>query len=48
MENRKTFVSDDFIVPSELETDKFRLPMLSIYDLIKDYDAYRLGRSGYK
>jgi len=39
MENRKTLVSDDFIVPSELATAQFRLRMLTINDLIKDYDA---------
>ena len=39
MENRKTLVSDDFVVPSELATEQFKLRMLSINDLIKDYDA---------
>ena len=39
MENRTTLVSDDFIVPSELATAQFRLRMLTINDLIKDYDA---------
>ena len=39
MENRKTLVEDDFVVPFELLTDQFRLRMLSIHDLIKDYDA---------
>ncbi len=36
---RKTLVPDDFEVPAILETDKFRLRMLSVNDLIKDYDA---------
>ena len=39
MENRKTLVSEDFIVPSGLATEQFKLRMLSINDLIKDYDA---------
>jgi hypothetical protein len=35
----KKFVPDDFIVPEKLETDRFRLKMLSVYDVEKDYDA---------
>jgi hypothetical protein len=33
------FVPADFAVPSTLETDEFRLRMLSIHDVIKDFDA---------
>jgi len=36
---RKTLVSDDFGVPAGLETQKFKLRMLTINDLVKDYDA---------
>ena len=43
MDNRKTLVDDDFVVPFELVTDQFRLRMLSINDLIKDYDAVMLS-----
>lgn len=33
------FVSSDFIVPNVLETENFRLRMLTVNDLVKDYDA---------
>jgi hypothetical protein len=33
------FVPDNFIVPEELETEKFRLRMLTINDVEKDYEA---------
>lgn len=33
------FVPDNFIVPKQLETDKFRLRMLTISDVEKDYEA---------
>ena len=33
------FVADDFVVPQVLETSEFRLRMLTIHDLVKDYDA---------
>ena len=39
MEKRKTLVSDDFDVPAGLATARFTLRMLTINDLIKDYDA---------
>ena len=39
MMGRKTLVPDGFEVPAVLETDKFRLRMLTVNDLIKDYDA---------
>jgi hypothetical protein len=35
----ESFVPQDFIVPEVLETDQFRLRMLSTTDVIKDYDA---------
>lgn len=33
------FVPKDFIIPSVLETAEFRLRMLTIHDVVKDYDA---------
>ena len=39
MEGRKTLVSTDFDVPEGLETNRFRLRMLSIHDLVRDFDA---------
>jgi len=39
VEKRKTLVSDDFDVPEGLKTERFNLRMLTINDLIKDYDA---------
>ena len=33
------FVSRDFHVPAKLETAEFRLRMLSIHDVVKDFDA---------
>ena len=35
----KRFVPDDFEVPAYLETDRFRLRMLSVDDVEKDYEA---------
>jgi len=35
----KKFVPDDFIVPKKLETERFRLRMLTVDDVEKDYDA---------
>lgn len=35
----KPFVPKDFQVPEKLETDKFRLRMLTVNDVVKDYDA---------
>jgi hypothetical protein len=32
-------VPDDFEVPATLETDRFRLRMLTVHDVVKDYDA---------
>ena len=33
------FVPTDFAVPQSLETDEFRLRMLTVNDVVKDYDA---------
>lgn len=33
------FVEEDFVVPQELVTKDFRLRMLSVNDVVKDYDA---------
>jgi hypothetical protein len=33
------FVPSDFAVPATLETDEFRLRMLSVHDVVKDFDA---------
>lgn len=35
----KPFIPSDFKVPEKLETDKFRLRMLRVTDVVKDYDA---------
>lgn len=35
----KPFVPVDFAVPPTLETDEFRLRMLTVNDVVKDYDA---------
>jgi hypothetical protein len=35
----KPFVPDDFLVPANLETDTLRLRMLTVNDVVKDYDA---------
>jgi hypothetical protein len=33
------FVPRDFQVPATLETSEFRLRMLTIHDVVKDFDA---------
>lgn len=33
------FVPKDFVVPNMLETSEFRLRMLTVHDVVKDYDA---------
>jgi len=33
------FVPESFDVPEQLETDSFRIRMLTIHDVVKDYDA---------
>ena len=35
----KKLVPPDFKIPEVLETDKFRLRMLTVNDVVKDYDA---------
>lgn len=37
--NKATFLPKDFKVPRQLETDRLRLRMLKVSDVIKDYDA---------
>ncbi len=39
MHDRKRLVPDEFTVPENLETPRFRLRMLSVHDVVKDYDA---------
>ena len=43
-----TFVPDDFAVPAGLEHKRFRLRMLSVDDVVKDFDALceRVNREG--
>ena len=36
---KKDFIPAEFKVPEVLETDKFRLRMLTVNDVVKDYDA---------
>lgn len=36
---KKPFILRDFKIPDVLETDKFRLRMLTVNDVVKDYDA---------
>ncbi|MBS3752399.1 MAG: hypothetical protein KGY46_03300 [Anaerolineales bacterium] len=36
---KKPFVPGDFHIPEELETERFRLRMLSVEDVEKDYEA---------
>lgn len=33
------FIDDNFIIPENFKTDKFLLRMLSVKDVVKDYDA---------
>lgn len=39
MLNRKPLVPSNFTVPECLETERFTLRMLTVHDLVKDYDA---------
>lgn len=39
MNSKNNLVSDSFEVPHKMETDRFRLRMLSVDDVIADYDA---------
>ena len=34
-----SFVPSDFIVPAGLESDRFRLRMLTVHDVVKDFEA---------
>jgi hypothetical protein len=38
-QSMRAFVPEDFEVPEKLETERFRLRMLSVNDVVKDYDA---------
>ncbi len=33
------FLSDDFLIPEKLENEHFRIRMLTVNDLVKDYEA---------
>lgn len=35
----RTFVPTDFVVPEKLETGEFLLRMLTVHDVVRDYDA---------
>jgi hypothetical protein len=37
--SRRGFVPDDFVVPAQLDTPEFRLRMLTIHDVVQDYEA---------
>ncbi len=39
----KPLVSPNFAVPEKLETDNFRLRMLKVTDVVKDYDAVMMS-----
>ena len=39
-----SFLPKDFIVPTLFETDRFRLRMLTVNDVVKDYDAVMSSR----
>ena len=38
-QSSRPFVDRDFVIPQQLETDEFRLRMLTVNDVVKDYDA---------
>jgi hypothetical protein len=38
-QSKHSFVTPDFEVPEKLETEKFLLRMLTVNDVVKDYDA---------
>jgi hypothetical protein len=44
MSDQASFVPEDFEVPAVLETDQFRLRMLSVDDVEKDYEAVMESR----
>jgi len=37
--SKTTFLPKDFTIPQQLETDRLRLRMLAVADVVKDYDA---------
>ena len=39
-----SFLPPDFVVPVAVDTDGFRMRMLTIHDLVKDYDAVMSSR----
>jgi hypothetical protein len=39
-----SFVPPDFVVPAEMETSDFRLRMLTLHDVVKDYEAVMTSR----
>lgn len=39
MHDRPRLVRDDFVVPLSLERPRFRLRMLTVHDLVRDFDA---------
>ncbi len=41
MSHSDSFVPDDFKIPHKLENQHFRIRMLTIHDLVKDYDAVK-------
>jgi RimJ/RimL family protein N-acetyltransferase len=43
-DSRWSFVPDSFVVPATLETSRFRLRMLSVDDVEKDYEAVMESR----
>ena len=45
-QSSRPFVESDFDIPQQLETSKFRLRMLTVNDVVKDYDAV-MSSAGY-
>jgi len=41
VQSSRHFVDRDFVVPQRLETDEFTLRMLTVNDVVKDFDAVR-------
>jgi hypothetical protein len=39
LSQNNTFIPVDFVVPDTLENEHFRIRMLSVNDVVKDYDA---------
>jgi len=40
-QSERPFVPKDFQVPEKLETERFRLRMLTVNDVVKDFDAVK-------